>query len=145
MILFLSCFEYNVKVKVILKQTSSYFSSFILCSSGNVPAVSSVDTVPNGCNKKLLEATRQMHVAINMQMSATNSRDAACSALFLLVFPATAVWEPLLEAGDQVSKDGNRESQSCVPKPESQGRVRISTARFWCPGTEINHKALLNI
>lgn len=90
MILFLSCFEYNVKVKVILKQTSSYFSSFILCSSGNVPAVSSVDTAPNGCNKKLLEATRQMHVAINMQMSATNSRNAACSALFLLVFPATA-------------------------------------------------------
>lgn len=57
-----------------------------------------------------------MHVAINMQMSATNSRDAACSALFLLVFPATAVWEPLPEAGNQVSKDGNRERQSCVPK-----------------------------
>lgn len=144
MILFLSCFEYNVKVKVILKQTSSYFSSFILCSSGNVPAVSSVDTVPNGCNKKLLEATRQMHVAINMQMSATNSRDAARSALFLLVFPATASGNHFRRLVTKLARMAT-ESQSCVPKPESHGRVRISTARFRCPGTEINHKALINI
>lgn len=145
MILFLSCFEYNVKVKVILKQTSSYFSSFILCSSGNVPAVSSVDTVPNGCNKKLLEATRQMHVAINMQMSATNSRDAACSALFLLVFPATAVWEPLLEAGNQVSKDGNRESKTVCQSLRAKEECAFLLPGFGAMGQKLITKALLNI
>lgn len=145
MILVLSCFEYNVKVKVILKQTSSYFSSFILCSSGNVPAVSSVDTAPNGCNKEA-SGSNKTNACSYKHADVSHQQQRCC--LFCPVstgLSSHGVWEPLLEAGNQVSKDGNRESQSCVPKPESQGRVRISTARFRCPGTEINHKALLNI
>lgn len=139
MILFLSCFEYNVKVKVILKQTSSYFSSFILCSSGNVPAVSSVDTAPNGCTKEASESNKTnacsyKHADVSHQQQGCCLFCPVSTGLSSHGRPSGNHFQRLVT---KLARMATESAKAVCPKPESQGRVHISLPGFGALGQKL--------
>ena len=97
MALFFLCFEFNFKSHPKTdKQISQH--SFILFSSGSVPAVSSTDTALAGGNNHYLEA-KGCNACIQTRRCQSPTAEMLClfGPVFFLILPATEFWELLPE------------------------------------------------
>lgn len=127
-------------LKVILKQITNYFSSFILCSSGNLPAVSLVDTAPDGCSK---EASGNNKPNIHRYKHAGVSHQQQRHGLFVRFYwsfqprYSGSYFRRVVTNLARMATETAKAAQGLKP-----GKHAHLYCQVWCPGTETNHKAL---